>query len=205
MRAERDRIARDLHDVIARSVSAMVVQTAAAQDLVRSDPARAESVLRDVTDTGRKALVGAKLLHIIRDDADELLGLSPAPGVADLRAARGRVPCRGPRGVDLSVDERLAPLPAGIDVSAYRIAREALTNALRYGGGTATLQVSGTGDVVAIRATNPTAPHRPSMGSGLGLRRTSGSGCRCSAAPSTATATWMAGSSFAATLPMESG
>ena len=84
VRAERDRIARDLHDVIAHSVSAMVVQTAAAQDLVRSDPARAEAVLRDVADTGRRALVETgRLLHVIRDDADEL-GLAPAPGVADL-------------------------------------------------------------------------------------------------------------------------
>ena len=202
VRAERDRIARDLHDVIAHSVSAMVVQTAAAQDLVRSDPARAESVLRDVADTGRKALVETgRLLHIIRDDADEL-GLSPAPGVADLERLVEEFRAEGLE-VDLSVDERLAPLPAGIDVSAYRIAREALTNALRYGGGTATLQVSGAGDVVAIRATNPTAPHRPSMGSGLGLR---GLGERVSLLGGTLSHGHVDGRfELAATLPMESG
>src|SRR5690349_23804590 len=84
VREERGRIARELHDVIAHSVSAMVVQTAAAQDLVRTDPARAEGVLRDVADIGRRALVETgRLLHVIRDDSDEL-GLDPAPGVADL-------------------------------------------------------------------------------------------------------------------------
>jgi signal transduction histidine kinase len=169
VRAERDRIARELHDVIAHSVSAMVVQTSAAQDLVRSDPDRAEGVLRDVADTGRRALVETgRLLHVIRDDADEL-GLNPAPGVADLERLVQEFRAEG-LAVDLSVDDGLAPLPAGIDVSAYRIAQEALTNALRYGGGTATLQVTDTGDGVAIHATNPTGPKRPSMGSGLGLR-----------------------------------
>ena len=84
MRAERDRIARELHDVIAHSVSAMVVQTAAARDLVTTDPARAQQVLDGVTGTGRRALAEtARLLHVIRDDADEL-GLEPVPGVADL-------------------------------------------------------------------------------------------------------------------------
>jgi signal transduction histidine kinase len=169
VRAERDRIARELHDVIAHSVSAMVVQTAAAQDLVRTDPDRAEHVLRDVADTGRRALIETgRLLHVIRDDADEL-GLNPAPGVADLDRLVQEFRAEGLE-VDLSVDDGLESLPAGIDVSAYRIAQEALTNALRYGGGTATLQVTGTGAGVAIRATNPTGPQRPSMGSGLGLR-----------------------------------
>ena len=169
VRAERDRIARELHDVIAHSVSAMVVQTAAAQDLVRTDPARAERVLRDVADTGRRALMETgRLLHVIRDDADEL-GLNPAPGVADLARLVEEFRADGLE-VDLSVDDELAPLPPGIDVSAYRIAQEALTNALRYGGGTATLQVMGTEGEVAIRATNPTGQPRPSVGSGLGLR-----------------------------------
>ena len=97
VRAERDRIARELHDVVAHSVSAMVVQTAAAQDLVRSDPDKAERVLRDVADTGRRALVETgRLLHVIRDEADEL-GLAPTPGMADLEDLVGRVPGRRPR------------------------------------------------------------------------------------------------------------
>ena len=84
VRNERDRIAREMHDVIAHSISAMVVQTAAAQDLVHQDPDRAERVLADVADTGRRAIAETgRLLHVLRDDADEL-GLEPAPGLADL-------------------------------------------------------------------------------------------------------------------------
>ena len=129
MRAERDRIARELHDVIAHSVSAMVVQTAAAQDLVRTDPDRAERVLADVADTGRRALAETgRLLHVIRDDADEL-GLAPAPGLADLPALVEAFRASG-LTVDLDVREPLPALPVGVDVSAYRIVQEALTNAL---------------------------------------------------------------------------
>ena len=86
VRDERDRIARELHDVVAHSVSAMVVQTAAAQDLVHTDPAKAAQLLASVAETGRRALAETgRLLHLVRDDADEL-GLSPAPGLADVPA-----------------------------------------------------------------------------------------------------------------------
>jgi signal transduction histidine kinase len=169
VRAERDRIARELHDVVAHSVSAMVVQTAAAQDLVRSNPDKAEEVLRDIADTGRRALVETgRLLHVIRDDADEL-GLAPTPGMADLEDLVSQFR-EGGLDVDLQLDRELPGLPAGIDVSAYRIAEEALTNALRYGDGTASLRITSLGSGVAIRASNPSANGHGLRGSGLGLR-----------------------------------
>ena len=168
IRDERDRIARDLHDVIAHSVSAMVVQTAAAQDVVRSDPARAESILADVADTGRRALAETgRLLHVIRDTADEL-GLEPSPGLAQVPELVDRFRMDGLR-VDLDVDETLPDLPAGLDVSAYRIVQEALTNALRYAAdGTVRLavrSVPGAVSILAANAANGVASH----GSGLGL------------------------------------
>jgi signal transduction histidine kinase len=167
VRDERDRIARELHDVIAHSVSAMVVQTAAAQDLVRTDPDTAERVLEEVADTGRRALAETgRLLHVIRDDADEL-GLSPAPGLADLPALVDEFRASGLE-VELHVGE-IPPLPAGVDVSAYRIVQEALTNALRYGADrTAALHLSRTPDGLSIRASNVDGG-RSSSGSGLGL------------------------------------
>lgn len=168
VRDERDRIARELHDVIAHSVSAMVVQTAAAQDLVRVDPAGAEAVLAEVADTGRRALAETgRLLHVIRD-TDSELGLTPAPGLAEIPDLVDRFRADGLR-VDLQVDEPLPTLPPGVDVSAYRIVQEALTNALRYSSdGVASLLLAGSPTALRIRAVNR-CNGRTGQGSGLGL------------------------------------
>ncbi len=166
VRDERDRIARELHDVIAHSVSAMVVQTAAAQDLVATDPRRAAAMLEGVAETGRRALAETgRLLHVIRDDADEL-GLSPAPGLADVPALVDRL-----RDGGLDVEARLElaarSVPGGVDVSAYRVVQEALTNALKHGAGPVALSVASDDAQVTIRCTNTDVGH--GSGSGLGL------------------------------------
>jgi signal transduction histidine kinase len=169
-RDERDRIARELHDVIAHSVSAMVVQTAAAQDLIRSDPDRAEQVLADVAATGRQALSETgRLLHVVRDSDDEL-GLAPAPGLADVPALVERFRADGLE-VDLALDlsDPAPAIPSGVDISAYRIVQEALTNALRYAPDRAArIRLSATPERVAIAASNASAG-RTGSGSGLGL------------------------------------
>jgi len=167
VRAERDRIARELHDVIAHSVSAMVVQTAAAQDLVRSSPDRALTLLESVAETGRRTLAETgRLLHLIRDESDEL-GLQPAPGVADLPALVEEF-----RAAGLAVDARLDlpddPPPGGVDVSAYRVVQEALTNALKHADGSARLSVETEAGALRIRCANRIGPGT-GTGSGLGL------------------------------------
>lgn len=167
-RDERDRIARELHDVIAHSVSAMVVQTAAAQELLATEPRRAAELLETVAESGRGALAETgRLLHLIRDDADEL-GLRPAPGLGDLPAL-----LEGFREQGLALDVHLAlpeaPLPGGIDVSAYRLVQEALTNALKHGSGTVDLTVDSTADALRIAVANPLAADS-GPGSGLGLQ-----------------------------------
>jgi signal transduction histidine kinase len=167
VRAERDRIARELHDVIAHSVSAMVVQTAAAQDLVRTDPEKAERVLGDVAAAGRRALSETgRLLHTIRDDTDEL-GLGPAPGVARLPELVQEF-----RSGGLAVDFAADPLPdlsPGLDVSVYRIVQEALTNALKHGAGrVADVRLSAFPAHLVIQASNP-VNGTAGGGSGLGL------------------------------------
>ena len=168
VRAERERIARELHDVIAHSVSAMVVQTAAAQDLIRTDPDRAEEVLADVAAAGRQALdETGRLLHVIRD-ADDELGLAPAPGLTQVADLVERFRADG-LDVDLAMADPAPVLPAGLDVSAYRIVQEALTNALRYGSDRrASLVVSHTGDRLRIRSSN-NSNGLTGGGSGLGL------------------------------------
>lgn len=168
VRDERDRIARELHDVIAHSLSAMVVQTAAAQDLVRTQPDRAAELLSTVADTGRQALAETgRLLHLIRDEDDEL-GLEPAPGLADLPAL-----VEGFRTGGLAVDASLAlpdrPVPGGVDVSAYRVVQEALTNALKYAAGPVRLCVGAQDGELRISCSNRVGPGRAG-GSGLGLQ-----------------------------------
>ena len=168
VQGERDRIARELHDVIAHSVSAMVVQAEAARDLVTVDPAKAGEMLDIVTATGRRTLgETARLLHLIRDDADEL-GLEPVPGMADLDRLVAEMEISGTR-VDLRRVGDLTALPAAVDVSAYRIAQEALTNARRYGQGPVTLEVSRVNGEVRVRCNNTIAPGTRSHGGGLGL------------------------------------
>ena len=104
---------------------------------------------------------------MLRDDADEL-GLEPAPGLADLAGLVAAFRASG-LTIDLEVPETLPRLSAGVDVSAYRIVQEALTNALRYGSDqTARLRVAATTDSMSIEATNPSSG-RGGSGAGLGL------------------------------------
>lgn len=167
VRDERDRIARELHDVIAHSVSAMVVQTAAAQDLVRTNPEQAATLLENVAETGRRALSETgRLLHLVRDEGDEL-GLAPAPGLADVPALVAEVRTAG-LAVDARVDPPATPLPGGVDVSVYRVVQEALTNALKYGEGPALLEIGTSAGRLRIRCSNRVGPSR-AHGSGLGL------------------------------------
>jgi signal transduction histidine kinase len=128
---ERARIARDLHDVIAHSVSAMVVQAAAARDLIRRDAVGAEAAIDEVTAVGREALgETGRLLRLIRE-TDHDLGPAPELGLDRLQELIDRFRRSGLR-VDLTVEGQLDALPSGVAVSGYRIVQEALTNALRY-------------------------------------------------------------------------
>lgn len=168
VRDERDRIAREMHDVIAHSISAMVVQTAAAQDLLRDDPGRAAAMLEQVAEAGRSALAETgRLLHLIRDESDEL-GLRPAPGLADLP---GLVASYRDSGLEVEADLDLPehPVPGGVDVSAYRLVQEALTNALKHGTGPVRLLVAAPDDELRIRCSNRVDGRR-APGSGLGLQ-----------------------------------
>ncbi len=129
---EQARIARELHDVIAHSVSMMVVQAAAADDVFDSRPDQARASLRAIEHAGRDALRELRrLLGAVRPGDDVGRHGAPAGGRPPGRA--WREPLRaGGLEVVLRREGPESPLPAGVDLSAYRIVQEALTNTLRH-------------------------------------------------------------------------
>ncbi|MDQ3889317.1 MAG: histidine kinase [Actinomycetota bacterium] len=130
---ERATIARELHDVIAHSVSVMTVQAGAARLLLDEEPSRARESLLAVEETGRQALAEMRrLLGILRGDEHETR-LAPQPGIGELDALVEQVRAAG-LPVDLVVEGEPAPLAPGIDLAAYRVVQEALTNALKHAG-----------------------------------------------------------------------
>ena len=132
--SERARIARELHDVVAHHVSMMVVQAEAGPVAVATEPDRAAGAFEAIAATGRQALVEMRrLLGVLRGDTDQAPSLAPQPGLAQVPSLVEQVGRAGLR-VELVVEGMEAALPPGIDLSAYRIVQEALTNALRHGG-----------------------------------------------------------------------
>jgi signal transduction histidine kinase len=132
--AERAAIARELHDVVAHHMSVMVVQAGAARAVGESDSAAASDALRQIESSGRTGLAEMRrLLGILKaeDDGD---GRTPQPGLADLGELLDAMRATG-LAVEAVVEGSPRPLPPSVDLSAYRIVQEALTNALRHAGG----------------------------------------------------------------------
>src|SRR6185312_16288107 len=126
---ERARIARELHDIVAHAVSVMVLQVGAVRHRLE-DPEDNEA-LRGVERAGRTALTEMRrLLAAMRPDDDEA-ELGPQPGLDGLDSLLAEVNRAG-LPVELHVDGEPVPLPRGIDLSAYRIVQEGLTNALKH-------------------------------------------------------------------------
>ncbi len=131
--AERTRIARDLHDLVAHSVSLMTVQAGAARLLLPSDPARARESLRSVEETGREALADLRrLFGIVRSEEGDA-ALTPQPGLARLDALLEQSRTAG-LPVEVAIEGKRRMLPPGVDLTAYRIVQESLTNALKHAG-----------------------------------------------------------------------
>jgi signal transduction histidine kinase len=127
---ERARIARELHDVIAHHVSVMVIQAGAERRLLEGSAGSTPEVLETIERTGRGALTEMRrLLGMLRDESPD--PLAPQPSLDDVPMLVDQLREAG-LPVDLRVDGERRPLPAGIELSAYRIVQEALTNALRH-------------------------------------------------------------------------
>ncbi|MFI5906966.1 sensor histidine kinase [Dactylosporangium sp. NPDC051541] len=179
--AERARIARELHDIVSHNVSVMVVQAAAASEVLAASvdavPPDVTAALSAVEGAGRDALKELRhLLGLLSPSADGQDGsdpddFAPQPGLDALSRLVDRVAFAG-LPVDVRITGTPRPLPAGIDVTAYRIVQEALTNALKHGDAErAEVSVRYTETGLRIEVLNTSRP-----GAQPGLTTVSGSG-----------------------------
>ncbi len=134
---ERARIAAELHDIVSHNVSLMVIQAGAARQVLITDPAEAAAALLAVEAAGRDAMTELRhLLGVLAPQSDDSVGdaMSPQPSLSRLSPLIDRIAFAGlPVEVRISGEPR--PLPTGVDLTAYRIIQEALTNALKHGDG----------------------------------------------------------------------
>jgi signal transduction histidine kinase len=131
---ERLRLARELHDVVAHAISVIAVQSGVGAHVAATQPEEAAKALAAIEVTSRAALIELRrLLGVLRQEGEPQGDLAPVPGLADLDALLAEVAKAG-LGVRLRVEGTPAPLPAGVDLSAYRIVQEALTNVVKHAG-----------------------------------------------------------------------
>jgi signal transduction histidine kinase len=135
--AERRHIARELHDVIAHSVGVMVVQAGAARHVLDEKPDAARESLEAVEASGHEAMAELRRLLGVLIENGETAPLSPEPGLDQIESMVARLKEAG-LPVELRIDGESRPLPPGVEVAAFRILQEALTNALKYAGGAPT-------------------------------------------------------------------
>jgi signal transduction histidine kinase len=171
---ERARIGRELHDVTAHSLSVIVAQTQAAVAAQRRHPERATQAMREVIAVGRDSLSEMRrLIGAFEPDPSPDQTLSPQPGIAALPALVERVRAAG-TPVRFEVDGPPARLPAGVDLAAYRIVQEALTNTLKHAGpgAEAGVRLAVRAEYVDVEVTDDGAgrPAAPPTGHGNGLR-----------------------------------
>ena len=164
---ERTRIAGELHDVVAHALSAMTVQAGAARRLAARDPERARAAFATTEATGREALTELRrLLGVLRKE-DEELALAPQPSLAHVgdlvrRSAAAGLP------TELHTEGAAQPLPAGIDLTGYRVVQEALTAARERGAaGRARVAVRYRADDVLVEVVDDGAPRGRGL---LGMR-----------------------------------
>ena len=177
--AERLRIARELHDIVAHSVTIMVLHAAGAKRVVSSDPDRAMESLTTIEESGKQAMAELRrLLELLHENVGEpVRSGSPLPGLAQLEQVVDTVRASG-LTVALDITGRPAKLDTSIDLAAYRLVQEGLTNVTKHAGEGAnvTVSVEWGSDKVTVAVEDdgagvPRVPNSISTGNGLaGLR-----------------------------------
>ncbi len=133
---ERTRIARELHDIVSHSISVVTIQTQAVRRRLGPDHAREAADLAAVEATAREALAEMRrLFGVLREEGGDSPDLAPQPGLSELERLVRNVNA-GDLHVRLEVEGDAVPLSPGVDLAAYRIAQEGLTNAVRHSGAT---------------------------------------------------------------------
>ncbi|MEW1929787.1 sensor histidine kinase [Streptomyces sp. NPDC088360] len=168
---ERSRIARDMHDILAHAVSLMVVQAEAGPVVVRSDPDRAVGAFDAIAGAGRDAMVQLRrILGVLRESsAPGDGGRVPQPTLAALPELTALVERAGLR-VELSETGEPRPLPPDVEVAAYRIVQEALTNCVKHAGATeATVQLGWSAAELTLKVQDDGAGFSADEGVGHGL------------------------------------
>jgi signal transduction histidine kinase len=166
---ERARIARELHDIVGHGVSVMTVQAAAVRRLLRPDQDRERDALLAVERTGREALAEMRRMVGVLRRSEEAEALAPQPSLRRLDALVEQARQAG-LPVDLQVEGAPVELPPGVDLAAYRVVQEGLTNALRHARATrAEVQVRYSDGEVEVSVANDGRPDRGAEGAGHGL------------------------------------
>jgi signal transduction histidine kinase len=130
---ERARIGRELHDVVAHAISVMVLQARGGRRVLESDPADAREAFAVIERTGQQALGEMRRLLGMLRRSDEELALAPQPSLKQITTLVEQVRAAG-LPVEVTVDGEPRELPPGVELSAFRIVQEALTNALKHAG-----------------------------------------------------------------------
>jgi signal transduction histidine kinase len=168
---ERLRITRDLHDIIGHAMSVMVVQAGVAERLLDSDPEEARAAVARIGTTGRTSLAEMRqVLQALRNEEPaDALPREPMPGLADVPALVSRVREAG-LPVTLTVTGPTLPLPPGVELAAYRIIQESLTNCLKHASATRAAVVVTYGyDELQVDVRNDGIDRAGGSGAGHGL------------------------------------